>query len=63
MPKPVLTEVLVDLLPFQQAMSNELGKLVGQIYAGGAAVRRSPSAKPLLAGVTVPRVAETLLAW
>ena len=38
MPKPVLTEVLADLLPFQQAVSNELGELAGQIYAGGAAV-------------------------
>lgn len=39
MPKPVLTEVLADLLPFQQAVSNELGKLMVQIYTGGAAVR------------------------
>lgn len=63
MPKPVLTEVLADLLPFQQAMSNELGKLAGQIYARGAAVRSSPSAKPLPAGVAVPGAAEMLLAW
>lgn len=62
MPKPVLTEVLADLLPFQQAVSNELGKLAVQIYTGGAAVRCSPSAQPLLAGVAVPRTAERLLA-
>lgn len=53
MPKPVLTEVLADLLPFQQAVSNELGELAGQIYAGGAAVGE----------LTAPRAAETLLAW
>lgn len=62
MPKPVLTEVLADLLPFQQAVSNELGKLAGQIYTGGAAVRSSPSAQTLPAGVAVLRAAETLLA-
>lgn len=62
MPKPVLTEVLADLLPFQQAVSNELGKLTGQIYTRGAAGRSSPSAQPLPAGVAVPRATQTLLA-
>jgi len=62
MPKPVLTEVLADLLPFQQAVSNELGKLVGQIYTGGAAVRSSPSVQTPPTSVAVPRAAETLLA-
>lgn len=53
MPKPVLTEVLADLLPFQQAVSNELGELAGQIYAGGAAVGE----------LATRRAAETPLAW
>lgn len=42
-------------------MSNESGKLVGQIYTGGAAGRSSPSAQPLLASIAVLRAAETLL--
>lgn len=62
MPKPVLAEVVTDLLPFQQAVSNELGKLAGQIYARGEAGGELTVSTGSPAGLTVPRAVQTLLA-